>query len=126
MPLERALKYGVNVALGSDIAAGRSFSMRRIMASAYDNAMCLRKPVTLPDLLTMATLGGARALGCADVIGSLEAGKDADIVAFRSSPSVNGVEHILQELVFDTDEPAVAASYVRGKRLELEAAAFGS
>ncbi len=117
MPLARALRHGVNVALGTDVAAGRTFSMRRVMASAYDNAMCLEQPAALPELLTMATLGGARALGIADTVGSLEVGKHADIIAVRCSKAAKGAERVLQELVFDNDDTTVVASYVRGKRL---------
>ena len=50
--------------------------------------------------LTMATLGGAKALGLADQIGSLEVGKQADLVAMRfdefdSLPVYNPISHIV-------------------------------
>lgn len=122
MRIARAARHGVNVALGSDIAAGRSFSMRRIMASAYDNAMCLNEPPPLEDLFTMATLGGARALGQAERTGSLEVGKDADLIAIACSGRSRGLDALLQEIVFDNDVPGVVEAYVRGKRLALELA----
>lgn len=118
MSLSRALRHGVNVALGSDIAAGRSFSMRRIMASAYDNAMCLGQAPALSELLTMATLGGARALGSDAVTGTLEPGKHADLIAVPCSEQAKGLEQVLQQLVFDTDAPQVAAAFVRGRKVE--------
>lgn len=120
MRVARAAQHGVNVALGSDIAAGRSFSMRRIMASAYDNGMCLQEPPLLADLLTMATLGGARALGQGDRTGSLEVGKDADVIALACSTRSRGLDALLQEIVFDNDHAGVADAYVKGRRLALE------
>jgi guanine deaminase len=117
MPLSRPRTLGINVGLGTDVAAGRTFSIRRIMGSAYDNAMCLERPAGLGELFTMATLGGARALGCSDVTGSLEPGKEADIVALRCSSSARTPEELLQSIIFDADDPTVVASWVRGKRL---------
>jgi guanine deaminase len=117
MPLSEAHDRGILVGLGSDVAAGRSFSMRRAMASAYDNALCLGRSVSLPTLFRMATLDGAGALGLGDRVGSLEAGKDADFVLMRLSEQAKTVEDALAQLVFDNDDLGVEACYVRGQRL---------
>jgi 5-methylthioadenosine/S-adenosylhomocysteine deaminase len=44
-----------------------------------------RSALSLEDLLEMATLGGAKALGMGDHIGSLEVGKQADFVVANVS-----------------------------------------
>lgn len=119
MRLTPARRRGIEVALGSDVAAGRSFSMRRAMASAYDNAMCLKRPVALGELLTMATLGGARALGWGARLGSLEEGKEADVVAFDLPSHLRTADELLAALVFDGDDVAARAAWVKGRRLEL-------
>jgi guanine deaminase len=116
MPLHRA--QGVNVALGSDVSAGRSFSLRRAMASAYDNAMCLDEPLAPAELLRMATLAGAHALGWGHVTGSLEPGKEADIVVLRLPTPASTLDEVLAALVFDTDAVGVEACYVRGSRVD--------
>ena len=83
MRLAEARSRGVTVGLGSDVAGGRSFDMRRAMASAYDNALAVEHRISPDELLTMATLEGARALGLGAVTGSLEVGKEADFIALR-------------------------------------------
>ena len=117
MPLTPPVRRGITVALGSDVAAGRSFSLRRAMASAYDNAMCLGKPVDPATCFRMATLGGAQALGWERRIGSLEVGKEADVVAIPMPREATTAEAMLANLVFDTDTPNAAAVWVRGRRL---------
>jgi guanine deaminase len=123
MRLAHALGKGIGVALGSDVAAGRSFSMRRAMASAYDNALCLDARVEPAELFRLATLGGASALGAGDRVGSLEPGKECDLVAVSVSPRAKTVDEVLAELVFDNDRVDVLEVYVRGRRLELAPAA---
>jgi guanine deaminase len=118
MHLGRVRKHGITVGLGSDVAAGRIFSLRRAMAHAYDNAMCARVTTTPEELFAMATMGGARALGWSDRIGSLEPGKDADIAVFELPRHIEGQSQILAHLLFDTDELEAKMSYVRGRRLQ--------
>ena len=76
---------GVNTALGTDnVTNNNSYDLFKEM-QILGKLMSLheRTPNAIPTrkLVEMATLGGARALGLADEIGSLEAGKQADLIA---------------------------------------------
>ncbi|WP_395173004.1 amidohydrolase family protein [Roseibium alexandrii] len=83
-PAIELMERGVTVALGSDATApDRSSDMFRHMQQAmHYHRRHFRDPGVLPPgrVLEMATIDGARALGLEDRIGSLESGKDADIV----------------------------------------------
>jgi guanine deaminase len=92
MPYHKLRRAGLNIALGTDIAGGPSLSMIRQMDEAINTA-----GLTRDEALVLATLGGARALGLADRIGSLDPGKDADFVVL--------------------DKESVEEVYVRGARV---------
>jgi guanine deaminase len=79
-PLKRACACDVKVGIGNDFAGGDSFSIPRILNQAYKVAQLLGDRLDPYDALYMATLGGARALGLGNRIGSLEAGKEADFL----------------------------------------------
>ena len=106
----------VAVGLGSDVAAGRSFDLRSAMAYAYDNALCLGHRVSAGELFTMATLGGARALGLDGVVGSLEPGKEADFVAMALPAHVARPDEVLAQIAF-AGSARVVSAFVRGERL---------
>jgi guanine deaminase len=108
---------GVRVALGTDVAAGRTFDVRRIMASAYDNAIALGYRIEPADLFRMGTLGGAEALGMDAQTGSLEPGKDADLAIIALPVYAQGLEAVLSQVVFGSDVARVKATYVRGRDL---------
>ncbi|MGH7429273.1 MAG: amidohydrolase family protein, partial [Candidatus Methylomirabilaceae bacterium] len=78
-PLARYLAARLRVGLGTDsLASNETLSLwdeMRFALTAYGET------VTPRQLLTMATIGGAAALGMAAEIGSLEPGKRADLVA---------------------------------------------
>lgn len=86
-PVVELRAAGVNVALGTDSVASNN---RLDLLEEARTAQLLQRArlqvssaLTGPELLELATLAGARALGLADRIGSLEAGKDADLCAVR-------------------------------------------
>ena len=78
------LTAGINVALGSDnVTNNNSYDLfqemqivGKLMALTYKKA----NAVATRDILHMATLGGAQALGLETEIGSLEIGKKADLI----------------------------------------------
>ena len=84
-PLVELVEAGVNVALGTDnVTNNNSYDMFKEMALAGKLMALLRKDaaaLSTRAILDMATLGGARAVGMQDEIGSLEAGKKADLIA---------------------------------------------
>lgn len=76
---------GVVVALGTDnVAANNSYDMvaeMRVAGLVASHREGRAQPLSSRDLLRMATIDGARALGLEHEIGSLEIGKAADIIA---------------------------------------------
>jgi guanine deaminase len=136
MPLSRYLEAGLGIGLGSDVAGGPDPSIFSVMqVGAYAQA-ALRtvggeaRPVLGPlDWLRVGTLDGARALGIDDRIGSLEAGKDADLIAVdprltaarRDLPYDAGrveAEEVMSRLIFRAHPDMVRGAWVRGRRLE--------
>ncbi|KYF66427.1 guanine deaminase [Sorangium cellulosum] len=115
MRLGDARARAVPVALGSDVGAGRSFDMRRSMSSAFDNAVCLGDRLTPADLFVVATQGTADAVGLGRVIGSLDAGKEADFIAVRFPEHVLAESEVLNHLVFASETAVVQRAFVRGK-----------
>jgi cytosine/adenosine deaminase-related metal-dependent hydrolase len=83
-PVPDMLAAGVNVALGTDGApCNNTYDMFREMHLASILHCGVRQDATVLsayDVLEMATINGARALGLEDRIGSLEVGKKADVV----------------------------------------------
>lgn len=119
-PVRALLAAGVNVALGTDGAASNN---RLDMFAEIRLAALLAKGITgdataLPawQALEMATLGAARALGLDSKIGSLRAGKFADLAAVRlddieASPCYDPLSH----LVYAAGREQVSHVWVNGK-----------
>jgi len=121
-PVTKALTAGINVGLGTDGAASNNdldmFEAMRQAAFLHKLAENDPTAVSAQTALDMATIGGARALGMADRIGSLEAGKLADVIivsmqSARQTPLYNPVSH----LVYVTRGDDVTTTIVNGKVL---------
>ncbi len=100
---------GVPVGLGVDGAASNeAASMVEEVRHAVLFARARGGPEALSvrDALEMATIGGARLLGWADRIGSLEAGKAADIALWRlDGPAQAGIVDPVAALVLGAPPP---------------------
>jgi len=86
-PLVEILSAGIDVGIGSDSMA--SNNRMNLLEEARATLLMQRARVgthealSASDVLELATMGGACALGLADEIGSLEVGKSADLAAFE-------------------------------------------
>jgi len=118
-PVAALQKAGVNVALGTDGAASNN---ELSLFGEMHSAALLAKvadgdPTALPAVaaLEAATLGGARALGLEDSIGSLVVGKQADLIAVDlSGPATQPVYNPVSQLVYTGVSSAVSHSWVAG------------
>jgi len=86
-PLKAMIEAGINTAIGTDnVSNNNSYDLFKEM-QIIGKVMSLREktPGAIPaeTIVRMATLGGARALGLEQEIGSLEAGKKADLIALN-------------------------------------------
>jgi 5-methylthioadenosine/S-adenosylhomocysteine deaminase len=124
-PVTKYLAAGVALGLGTDGAASNNdLDMFEAMRQASFLAKhATRDPTAVPaqTALDLATIGGARVLGMAHLIGSLEAGKRADLItvsmrAARQTPIYDPVSH----LVYVTRGDDVRTTIVNGKILMKE------
>jgi 5-methylthioadenosine/S-adenosylhomocysteine deaminase len=121
-PVPQYLAAGVSLGLGTDGAASNNdLDMFEAMRqTAFLHKLQSRDPRAVPAaaVLEMATIGGARALGMADRIGSLEAGKRADLIVVgmtraRQTPRYDPISH----LVYATRGDDVVTTIVNGRVL---------
>jgi 5-methylthioadenosine/S-adenosylhomocysteine deaminase len=119
-PVPEMLRSGINVGLGTDGAASnnRLDLMNELRTAALLAKGGSRDPTVVPAhaALHMATLAGARALGLDDQIGTLAAGKRADIVAVRLSDlAVTPLYDPVSHLVYAAGREHVTHVWVDGK-----------
>jgi 5-methylthioadenosine/S-adenosylhomocysteine deaminase len=83
-PVSQLLERGIPVGLGTDGAASYTYDLWEVgrAAAILQKASHLDgEAITAEQILAMLTIDGARALGIADQVGSLESGKRADFIA---------------------------------------------
>ena len=119
-PVNGLISRGVNVALGTDGAASNNdLNMFGEMQSAALLAKLVSEDATaLPasDALAMATINGARALGLEDRIGSLEVGKQADLIAVDlGGPETQPLYNPVSQLVYACNGSQVSHSWIAGQ-----------
>jgi guanine deaminase len=113
----------VKVGIGTDVGAGTTFSILHTLGEAYKVGQLRGEALDPFHALYLATLGGARALGLEDEIGSLERGKIADFLVLdlaatpllaRRMPAARSLEDRLFALTVLGDDRVVERTYVAG------------
>lgn len=122
--LIEVLDAGINVALGTDnVTNNNSYDMFKEMTlTGKLMALLKRDPAAIStrSILDLATMGGARALGKENEIGSLEIGKKADLIALDLDEigwSPRGGQDIYTALVYSVTGQHVRDVMVNGRWL---------
>ena len=119
-PFEKFLVAGISVGLGSDSVASNNLcdllEEARFAALVARNRPDRNRFISAKDVLHAATIGGAKAMGLEGEIGSLEAGKQADIaIVSLSHHAQKPVNDIYAALVFSSSGRDVMSTMVAGK-----------
>ncbi len=121
-PVHDLNKAAINVAIGTDSAASNNdldmFGELRTAALLIKGIAQNASVGQAADILKMATLNGARALGLDDQIGSIEKDKFADLIAIKidnieSVPLYNPISHA----VYSSNRQQVSDVWVAGRQI---------
>ena len=115
--LERA---GVNLAIGTDGCASNNdldmFSETRTAALLAKAVAQDAAALDAFSALRAATLGGAKAIGFDDRVGSIEPGKEADLVCVDLSVlETQPLHHVVSQLIYATGRQQVSDVWIAGR-----------
>jgi len=120
-PAARLLEAGVNLAIGTDgCASNNDLDMFGELRTAALLAKAVAADASVLDAasaLHAATLGGARALGWESRIGSIEVGKEADLVALRLDMiETEPMYEVASQVVYAAARHQVSDVWIAGRR----------
>lgn len=121
-PTGKMLQAGLNIAIGTDGSA--SNNRLDLIAEARTAALLAKgasedaASFSAAEALTAMTLNGARALGLDGKLGSIRAGKQADLVAVDlSRPELQPVFDPVSQLIYTADRTAVSDVWIGGRHV---------
>ena len=120
--VQRYIENGINVALATDSAtSNNSLDMfEEMKMTALVNKALNDDPTATPaaECIRMATLNGAKLLGMENEIGSIEIGKQADLIALDlDHPATQPVLNPISQIAYACSREQVSDVWVSGNRL---------
>ncbi len=121
-PITAMREKGIVVGLGTDGCASNNdldlFSEMDTVAKLHKLATLDPTTLDAGDTLKMATIDGANAIGLGDKIGSLEVGKQADIIVLDTRvPHLTPMYHPESHIVYSANGSDVRHVFIAGKRI---------
>lgn len=118
-PVPDLLRAGINVGLGTDGSASNNdvdlFGEMDTAAKLHKVSRLDPTVMTAEETLHMATMGGARVLGAAEDIGSIETGKKADIIMLdMNQPHLTPMYYVPSHLVYAVRGSDVVHTVING------------
>jgi 5-methylthioadenosine/S-adenosylhomocysteine deaminase len=115
------MALGINIGIGSDHAcSGITDIVQEMLLFAGTHKEIHMNPRVVPPehVVEMATINGARCAGLADSIGSIEVGKEADLVLFDTRyPEWQPLYNPVSNLVYSATGNSVSDVFVSGKQV---------
>lgn len=120
--ISEMLKQGVNVTLGTDgQGSGSNLDLFETMKFTALLQKGIKEDATeLPayEVLKMATINGAKALGLENEVGSIEEGKSADLIILELNNEVtNPINDLCSDIVYNAKGSNVATTIINGEIL---------
>jgi 5-methylthioadenosine/S-adenosylhomocysteine deaminase len=121
-PVHRFLREGITVGLGTDGCASNNdldlFQEMDVVAKLHKVSTLDPTVMDAETVLKMATIEGARAIGLGNVVGSLEVGKEADLIVIDThQPHLTPMYHPVSQLVYAARGSDVCHVLISGKPL---------
>ena len=124
-PIKNMLSMGINVGLGSDIAAGSSLSIFIAMSDAVQVSKLREsltgqknQTLTLTEVFYLGTKGGGKFFGD---VGSFEKGYEFDAVVLNDKSFGDNSDFTLKErlerIIYLSDDRNIVAKYVAGNKI---------
>ncbi|MBK5201743.1 MAG: amidohydrolase family protein, partial [Spirochaetaceae bacterium] len=121
-PIAKYIKAGINVALGTDGSSSNNnqdMFEEMHLAAMLSNVSNMNPMATTPyQILEMATINGAKALGINNKVGTLEVGKEADIILLDINKAhLTPLNDPFSAIVYATQSSDVDSVFCKGDLL---------
>lgn len=121
-PIAKMIEAGVNVAIGTDGAASNNDLdlLGETRTAGFIGKMAAKNAAALPaqQLLRMATINGAKAIGLGDLTGSIETGKQADLISIDfNNVALQPVYDVVSHIIYSASRDDIQNTWVAGERL---------